>query len=114
MVIGCHVAEIRCGRFKHFCNARASSEIELDGCLHHAELEPSGEHSVRLSGASRATEWRIAMALSRDKPTFVLVHPAWFGGWCWKKVTPLLRARGYDVYTPTLTGLGERAHLASP
>src|SRR5262249_59481616 len=39
-------------------NARARSEIELDGCLHHAELEPSGEPSVRLSGASRATEWR--------------------------------------------------------
>jgi len=54
------------------------------------------------------------MAGSRDKATFVLVHPAWFGGWCWKKVTPLLRARGYDVYTPTLTGLGERAHLARP
>ena len=46
--------------------------------------------------------------------TFVLVHPAWFGGWCWQKITPLLRARGYDVYTPTLTGLGERAHLARP
>lgn len=43
--------------------------------------------------------------------TFVLVHPAWFGGWCWKKVTPLLEARGHKVYTPTLTGLGERAHL---
>jgi pimeloyl-ACP methyl ester carboxylesterase len=33
---------------------------------------------------------------------------------CWKKVTPLLRARAHDVFTPTLTGLGERAHLASP
>ena len=46
--------------------------------------------------------------------TFVLVHPAWFGGWCWKKVSPLLRARGHDVFTPTLTGLGDRAHLARP
>ena len=44
--------------------------------------------------------------------TFVLVHPAWFGGWCWKKVTPLLRQQGHQVFTPTLTGLGERAHLA--
>ena len=43
--------------------------------------------------------------------TFVLVHGAWHGGWCWKKVTPLLRAAGHEVYTPTLTGLGERAHL---
>jgi pimeloyl-ACP methyl ester carboxylesterase len=48
------------------------------------------------------------------KGTFVLVHPAWLGGWCWKKVTPLLRTGGYQVYTPTLTGLGERAHLARP
>jgi pimeloyl-ACP methyl ester carboxylesterase len=46
--------------------------------------------------------------------TFVLVHPAWFGGWCWKKVESRLRAGGHAVYSPTLTGLGERAHLAAP
>ncbi len=46
--------------------------------------------------------------------TIVLVHPAWFGGWCWRDVVPLLRAAGHDVYTPTLTGLGERAHLVGP
>ena len=46
--------------------------------------------------------------------TFVLVHPAWHGGWCWKKVTPPLRAQGHEVFTPTLTGLGERSHLAHP
>jgi len=45
--------------------------------------------------------------------TFVLVHGAWHGGWCWKKVVPLLRAAGHAVYTPTLTGVGERAHLRS-
>ena len=45
--------------------------------------------------------------------TFVLVHPAWFGGWCWKKLTPLLVDAGHVVHTPTLTGLGERTHLAS-
>ena len=45
--------------------------------------------------------------------TFVLVHGAWHGGWCWKRVTPLLRAAGHEVYAPTLTGLGERAHLLS-
>lgn len=44
----------------------------------------------------------------------VLVHPAWFGGWCWRKLVPLLRAHGHEVHTPTLTGLGERAHLAHP
>jgi pimeloyl-ACP methyl ester carboxylesterase len=43
--------------------------------------------------------------------TFVLVHGAWHGGWCWKKLVPHLRAAGHAVYTPTLTGVGERAHL---
>ena len=46
--------------------------------------------------------------------TFVLVPGAWQGGWCWQRVTPRLRAAGHEVYTPTLTGLGERAHLARP
>ncbi len=46
--------------------------------------------------------------------TFVLVHPAWHGGWFWKKVVPLLREMGHIVFTPTLTGLGERSHLARP
>jgi pimeloyl-ACP methyl ester carboxylesterase len=46
--------------------------------------------------------------------TFVLVHGGFHGGWCWKKVTPFLRAAGHEVYTPTLTGLGERAHLLAP
>jgi pimeloyl-ACP methyl ester carboxylesterase len=46
--------------------------------------------------------------------TFVLVHGATVGGWCWRWVAPLLRAAGHVVLTPTMTGLGERAHLASP
>jgi pimeloyl-ACP methyl ester carboxylesterase len=45
--------------------------------------------------------------------TFVLVHGACCGGWVWKKLTPLLRAAGHNVFTPTLTGVGERAHLLS-
>jgi len=45
--------------------------------------------------------------------TFVLVHGAWYGGWCYKRVARLLRQAGHEVYTPTLTGLGERAHLIS-
>ena len=46
--------------------------------------------------------------------TFLLVHGAWHGGWCWKKLTPLLQVAGHQVFTPTLTGLGERSHLLSP
>lgn len=45
---------------------------------------------------------------------FALVHGMWHGGWCWKKVTPLLRAAGHEVHVITLTGLGERAHLRYP
>lgn len=41
----------------------------------------------------------------------VLVHGAWHGGWCWREVAARLRAAGHALFTPTLTGLGERAHL---
>lgn len=51
---------------------------------------------------------------SEKKATFVFIHGAWHGGWCWKKVRPLLQSAGHAVHTPTLTGLGERAHLNSP
>ena len=42
---------------------------------------------------------------------FVLVHGAWHGGWCWRDVAAVLRTAGHQVFTPTMTGLGERAHL---
>ncbi len=45
--------------------------------------------------------------------TFVLVHGAWHGGWCWSRVADRLRAAGHQVFTPTQTGLGERKHLLS-
>ncbi len=44
--------------------------------------------------------------------TFVLIHGAWHGGWCWWKVEPLLRQSGSRVYAPSLTGMGERSHLS--
>ena len=46
--------------------------------------------------------------------TFVLVHGAWHGGWCWNRVRSLLQSQGHEVFTPTLTGVGERSHLLSP
>ncbi len=49
--------------------------------------------------------------MENKKTTFVLVHGAWHGGWCYRRVAAPLRARGHEVYTPTLTGLGERSHL---
>jgi pimeloyl-ACP methyl ester carboxylesterase len=46
--------------------------------------------------------------------TFVVAHGAWGAGWVWKKMHPLMAARGHRLIVPTLTGLGERAHLARP
>jgi pimeloyl-ACP methyl ester carboxylesterase len=45
---------------------------------------------------------------------YVLVHGGGHGGWCYQPVARLMRAQGHEVYTPTLTGLGEREHLLSP
>jgi pimeloyl-ACP methyl ester carboxylesterase len=45
--------------------------------------------------------------------TFVVCHGAWSAAWAWKKVRPLLRAAGHEIFTPTYTGLGERAHQVS-
>jgi len=45
--------------------------------------------------------------------TYVLVGGAWLGGWCWQPIARRLRENGHDAYPVTLTGLGERAHLAS-
>ena len=47
------------------------------------------------------------------RSTYVLVHGAWHGGWCWVRVADRLRAAGHTVFTPTQTGLGERKHLMS-
>ncbi|TDH61681.1 alpha/beta hydrolase [Dankookia rubra] len=46
--------------------------------------------------------------------TYLICHGAWSAGWAWKKLRPLLRAAGHEVFTPSYTGLGERAHLAHP
>lgn len=44
---------------------------------------------------------------------FVLVHGAWHGAWCWKRVLPALWAAGHRAYAVTLSGVGERAHQLS-
>jgi hypothetical protein len=54
----------------------------------------------------------VARAQSAPK-TFVLIHGAWVGGWYWRRVSDLLEKKGHKVFSPTLTGLGERSHLLS-
>ena len=64
-----------------------------------------------LTVLSNGTPAMLSGTTAKKKATFVLVHGAWHGGWCWKKISALLDAEGHQVYTPTLTGLGERSHL---
>lgn len=67
-----------------------------------------------IAGAGLASAALAQPARAAQPSTFVLVHGAWHGGWCWSRVAARLRERGHAVYTPTLTGLGERRHLISP
>jgi pimeloyl-ACP methyl ester carboxylesterase len=46
--------------------------------------------------------------------TYVLVHGGGHGGWCYQRLARILRSAGHEAYTPTMTGVGERAHLLSP
>lgn len=46
--------------------------------------------------------------------TYIICHGAWGGGWSWGRIRRLLGGAGHEVFTPTYTGLGERAHLAHP
>jgi len=55
---------------------------------------------------------RTAHAQSAPR-TFLLIHGAWVGGWYWRRVSDLLQLKGHKVFSPTLTGLGERSHLLS-
>jgi pimeloyl-ACP methyl ester carboxylesterase len=50
---------------------------------------------------------------SQTPRTFVLVHGSWLGGWCWQRVADRLQAAGHRVIAPTLTGVGDKAHLMS-
>src|SRR6202051_5210852 len=54
-----------------------------------------------------------AMAQADARKTFVLVHGAWHGGWCWRRVADSLERRGHKGYAQSLTGNGDRSHLLS-
>jgi hypothetical protein len=54
-----------------------------------------------------------AIAQPASPKTFVLVHGAYHGGWCWRRVADILEGRGHRVYAQSLTGLGDRSHLLS-
>src|SRR5947207_12252012 len=79
-----------------------SPPYELD-----SGFAPSARPGMTMAG-------RLGRMQKGTAKTFLLVHGAWHGGWAWRRVADRLRARGHIVFAPTLTGLGERAHLLRP
>jgi pimeloyl-ACP methyl ester carboxylesterase len=78
-------------------------------------MEANVDRRSLLAGAAALGALVTAPARAQDRPrNFVLVHGAWHGGWCWVRVRDILQSAGHRVFTPTLTGLGERSHLLSP
>jgi len=65
-----------------------------------------------LAGTAAAASALATPAAAQIEPrNFVLVHGAWHGGWCWRRVADRLERKGHKVYAPSLTGLGDRSHL---
>ena len=76
-----------------------------------------GAAAAAASALGAATALRAqdeARSASNPRRTFLLVHGAWHGGWCWRDVRTALEGEGHRVIAPTLSGLGERSHLMSP
>lgn len=77
--------------------------------------DPNIVRRIMIGGVAVATGAKIIGAARSQtaQKTFVLIHGAWVGGWYWRRVSDLLEAKGHKVFSPTLTGLGERSHLLS-
>src|SRR5881227_2870762 len=70
---------------------------------------PTTRRSVLAGAIATTAALGATPALAQARKTFVLVHGAWHGGWCWRRVADMLEKKGHKVYTPTLTGVGERS-----
>jgi pimeloyl-ACP methyl ester carboxylesterase len=76
----------------------------------------AGAVGLGMAGAAQAASHAVSHAGGTPAPTrapLVLVHGAWHGAWCWRAVRRALAAAGHEVFTPTLTGMGERHHLGN-
>ena len=69
--------------------------------------------AIALGAGAAALGGSQAVAQATARKTFVLIHGAWHGGWCWRRVADLLEAKGHKVFAPSLTGNGDRSHLLS-
>lgn len=94
-----------------FAQALASTALlRLGRCLVASCLMLLSSVSLRATDATPTAP----TAPTTAQHTFVIVHGAWGGGWAFREVDQLLTAKGYKVYRPTLTGQGEKVHLATP
>jgi pimeloyl-ACP methyl ester carboxylesterase len=73
-----------------------------------------GAAALTVAALSTAAAPTARATISATPTTFVVAHGAWSSAWAWKKMRPLLTARGHRLVTPSYTGLGERVHLANP
>src|SRR6476659_2841608 len=91
---------------KNAQTSRCLAALALLGLL---ALTSCSSETVKGNSASR----NGSSSHGKQQPTYVIVHGAWGGGWAFKEVDRLLSADGNKVYRPTLTGQGERVHLAN-
>src|SRR5260370_39841786 len=115
----------RLGRTDHsFLTCAACSHRQPELPVRKTDLAERGAPSTyRRDAAIRAASFlsMIGRLVSRRRyrkeysamTDYVLIHGAWHGSWCWTRVRRLLAAGGHRVFTPTLTGVGERSHLLS-
>lgn len=79
-------------------------------------MEPTRRHALMAAATAAAALPGCALptaAPTAPGRTFVLVHGAWHGGWCWRDVKALPEQQGHRVHAPSLTGLADRSHLLS-
>jgi pimeloyl-ACP methyl ester carboxylesterase len=81
--------------------------------MHDGEQHPTRRTVIGGATAVVAAASAPTVSAQGAAKTFVLVHGAWHGGWCWRRVSDRLERLGHKVFTPTLTGVGERSHLLS-
>jgi pimeloyl-ACP methyl ester carboxylesterase len=94
-------------RRRRWCSWSVGGGLRLGANYGNIETWPSG---LREYDRSELLDSKEVLRMT----TYVLVGGGWLGGWCWQPVVRRLRENGHDAYPVTLTGLGERVHLASP
>ena len=95
-------------------NNENREEAMADGAItRRAAVGAAAAGAASLGGPAMAQAGARASVQANARKTFVLIHGAYHGGWCWRRVADLLERDGHKVYAPSLTGNGDRSHLLS-